>query len=231
MDDGSQTNSTPGSGTSKQPGAAGAGSADPRADLAAGKRKAKELAAEATERAKREAETRKEGAAGQVDEVARAVERAAEELGGNPSLSRYASDLAGSMHGIAGRLRDRSIDDLAEDVRQLARSNPTLFVIGSIGVGLALSRFMKASPRRPHGADATATTATATAGTDEAATAGEAEFSGGYTTTPDPIPGAVSSGAYVPPTGTSTNPYSEPALGRTSADPRGRPDTLRGTEH
>lgn len=227
MEDGSRTNSTPGGGSPKQGGTAGAGSADPRADLAAGKRKAKELAGDATERAKREAETRKEGAAGQVDDVARAVERAAEELGDNPSLSRYASDLAESMHGIAGRLRERSIDDLADDVRQLARSNPTLFVLGSIGAGLALSRFMKASPRRQHGSEATG----GTAGTGEATTTGAAESGGGYTTTPDPIPGAVSSGAYVPPTGTGTNPYSEPAIGRTSADPRSRADTLRGTEH
>jgi hypothetical protein len=100
---------------------------------------------------KAEAEARKGDAAGQVDEIASAMDRAAEELQHNPTLSRYAEDLASSMHGIAGRLRDRSVDDLAEELRQLARRNPTLLVLGSLGAGLALARFMKASPQREHG--------------------------------------------------------------------------------
>jgi hypothetical protein len=103
------------------------------------------------QRVKAEAEARKEDAAGQVDDIASAVDRAAEELRHNPTLSRYAEDLAGSMHGIAGRLRDRSVDDLADELRQLARRNPTLLVLGSIGVGLALARFMKVSQQREHG--------------------------------------------------------------------------------
>jgi hypothetical protein len=191
-------------------------SSDPRADLEAGKQKARELADQATQRAKSEAEARKAGAAGQVDRMASAVERAAEEL--DPTLSRYASDLAGSMHGIAGRLRDRSVDQLADDVRQLARQNPTLFVLGSIGVGLALSRFLKASPRRQHSAgDSDLDTAT---GMDVAQ-------SGAGT----PVPGAVSASAYEPPLGTTANPWSEPAFGSTSGNPMDRPDTMRGTEH
>lgn len=101
-------------------------------------------------RMKAEAEARKHDAAGRVDEVASAVDRAAEELHDNPTLSRYASDLAGSMHRVAVRMRERSVDDLAEEMRQLARSNPALFVLGSLGAGFALARFMKASPHREH---------------------------------------------------------------------------------
>lgn len=211
MDDTSQSSSTSGTSSAGASGAsmgATGGGADPRADLEAGKQKARELADQAAQRAKSEAETRKAGAAGQVDQVASAVERAAEEL--DPTLSRYASDLASSMHGIAGRLRDRSVDQLADDVRQLARQNPTLFVLGSIGVGLALSRFLKASPRRPHPASDT-----------DAAQA----------TTGEPIPGAVSASAYEPPVGTTANPWSEPAFGSSSGNPMGRPDATRGTEH
>jgi hypothetical protein len=187
-------------------------STDPRADLEAGKQKARELADQATQRAKSEAEARKSGAAGQVDQMATAVERAAEEL--DPTLSRYASDLAGSMHGIAGRLRDRSVDQLADDVRQLARQNPTLFVLGSIGVGLALSRFLKASPRRQH------------AGAEM-----DADMDPAQPATGSPVPGAVSASAYEPPLGTTANPFSEPAFGSTSGNPMDRPDTMRGTEH
>ena len=209
MDDTSQS-SSPSNG-SPATGGAGAGTgtgADPRADLEAGKQKAREFADQAAQRAKSEAEARKTGAAGQVDQVASAVERAAEEL--DPTLSRYAATLAGSMHGIAGRLRDRSVDQLADDVRQLARSNPTMFVLGSIGVGLALSRFLKASPRRaPAAAD------------------GDAAES----RTGTPVPGAVSAGAYEPPVGTTADPWSEPAFGGASANPMERPGATRGTAH
>jgi len=106
--------------------------------------------AAAGQRVKAEAEARKDGAADRVDEVASAMDRAADELHEDPTLSRYAADLAGSMHGVAVRMRERSVDDLAEEVRQLARSNPALFVLGSLGAGFALARFMKASPRREH---------------------------------------------------------------------------------
>lgn len=214
MDDRSQssstssTASTAGSGASAGATGGTSAGADPRADLEAGKQKARELADQAAQRAKSEAEARKAGAAGQVDQVASAVEHAAGEL--DPTLSRYASDLASSMHGLAGRLRDRSVDQLAEDVRQLARQNPTLFVLGSIGVGLALSRFLKASPRREHPASDVDATRSATG---------------------EPVPGAVSASAYEPPVGTTANPWSEPAFGSTSANPMGRPDTMRGTEH
>jgi hypothetical protein len=47
-------------------------------------------------------------------------------------------------------MRERSVDDLAEELRQLARRNPGVFVLGSLGAGFALARFMKASPRRDH---------------------------------------------------------------------------------
>lgn len=193
--------------------------ADPRADLEMGKQKAKDLAKQAGQRAKDEAESRKAGAASQVDQVATAVERAAEELGDNTTLSRYAADFAGSMHGLAGRLRDKSVDELAHDVKQLARNNPTMFVLGSIGVGLVLSRFLKASPRRAQSADA---------GAGVASTPVTGAYPGPES---GPVAGAVSASGYEPPLGTTANPFSEPSLGRTSADPTGRPDTMRGTEH
>jgi hypothetical protein len=122
--------------------------------------------------AKAEAEARKDRAAGRVDDVASAMDRAADELHDNPTLSRYAADLAGSMHGVAVRMRERSVDDLAEEVRQLARSNPALFVLGSVGAGFALARFMKASPRREHGSRADRVARSSDERTSEDASAG-----------------------------------------------------------
>jgi hypothetical protein len=157
-------------------------------------------AAATGQRVKAEAEARKDGAAGQVDEVASAIDRAADELHDNPTLSRYAADLAGSMHGVAVRMREHSVDDLAEEVRQLARSNPALFVLGSVGAGFALARFMKASPRREHGSRAGRMARSSDQTVPQAASAG------------DPLIGTAGIGS------------SEAVFTAPEANPQGRPD-------
>jgi hypothetical protein len=156
----------------------------------------------AGQRIKAEAEARKEGAAGQVEQVASAVGRAADELHDNPTLSRYAADLASSMHGVAERIRERSVDDLAEEVRQLARHNPALFLLGSLGAGFALARFMKASPRREHGGRSA----------NVGRSSNEAASDGGNAAYVDPLTGTAGIGS------------SEAAFAAPGADPRGRSD-------
>ncbi len=49
------------------------------------------------------------------------------------------------MKGLADKLHDSSIEDLVEETRRAARRNPELFLLGSIAIGVALSRFFKAS--------------------------------------------------------------------------------------
>jgi hypothetical protein len=95
-------------------------------------------------------ETRKHTAADQTEKLAGVVERVAEEFQGQDqqSLAEYAGQLAGTMKKFAENLRDRSLDDVIRDTQQLARNNPTLFLMGSVAVGIALSRFFKASAER-----------------------------------------------------------------------------------
>jgi hypothetical protein len=95
-------------------------------------------------------EARKQTAADQTEKLAGVVGRVAEEFKGQDqeSLADYAGQLAGSMKSFAENLRERSLDDVIRDTQQLARSNPTLFVMGSVAVGIALSRFLKASAER-----------------------------------------------------------------------------------
>jgi hypothetical protein len=112
------------------------------------KSKAAGVAQAAADRARSEAETHKGAAAGTIDQLADVVDKAGGDLEGSPTLSRYASELSGSMHGLAERLRSRSIDDMAADVRSLARRNPTVFIAGSIAIGLLGARFLKATARR-----------------------------------------------------------------------------------
>jgi hypothetical protein len=95
-------------------------------------------------------ETRKQTAANQTEKLAGVVDRVSAELKdqNQESLADYAGQLAGSMKNFADSLRQRNLDELVNDTQQLARSNPTLFLMGSVAVGIALSRFLKASADR-----------------------------------------------------------------------------------
>lgn len=91
----------------------------------------------------------KQAAATQVERVASAVQHAATELGdGDGTLAGYATELSRGVQSLAENLRNRSVSDIAADMQTLARRNPTTFLLGSIAVGLALGRFMKASSAR-----------------------------------------------------------------------------------
>jgi hypothetical protein len=89
----------------------------------------------------------KQAAAEQAEELANVVERATEELGRRDfvSIAGYANQLAATMKGLADKLHDSSIEDLVDETRRAAQRNPELFLLGSIAIGVALSRFFKAS--------------------------------------------------------------------------------------
>jgi hypothetical protein len=95
-------------------------------------------------------EAGKQTAADQTEKLAGMVERVAEEFRGQDqqSLADYAGQLAGSMKSFAENLREQSLESVIRDTQQLARNNPTLFMMGSVAIGIALSRFMKASAAR-----------------------------------------------------------------------------------
>jgi hypothetical protein len=108
------------------------------------------VAQDAKRQGQEQFETRKHMAADQTEKLAGVVERVAEEFKGQDqqSLADYAGQLAGSMKSFAESLRERSLDDVIRDTQQMARNNPTLFLMGSVAVGIALSRFLKASAGR-----------------------------------------------------------------------------------
>jgi hypothetical protein len=89
-------------------------------------------------------------AAEQIDRVARVINRAGQELARQqPSVSNYAARIAEGIGTLADRLRDARVDELVDEARDLARRNPGLFLLGSVAIGFALSRVLKASVRRP----------------------------------------------------------------------------------
>lgn len=111
---------------------------------------AREHVEQKAERVKAAGKTGKARAADEFDRLSQAADAAAEawERDGGESLARYAHSLSDGMSDLAGRLRERSVEELAPDARRIARENPTAFLLGSVAVGVGLSRFFKAS-RRP----------------------------------------------------------------------------------
>jgi hypothetical protein len=126
---------------------ASTGQAGARAEDA--KRQAQSAARQVRDRGLEGAESAKSAAADQAEALAGAVDRAAEELRGkNPTLADYALGLSRGISNAAQHVSNRSVEDLLVDARALAQRNPTLFVLGSVGLGVVLSRFLKASGSR-----------------------------------------------------------------------------------
>jgi uncharacterized phage infection (PIP) family protein YhgE len=117
------------------------------------KDKAQQTAQQLKQEGKQQLESGKQGAAEKADQLADAVNRASDELHQQQEhgLADYASQVAAGISRFADTLRHRSIDELISETETLARRNPTVFFLGSIGVGLALSRFLKASPSHAGG--------------------------------------------------------------------------------
>ena len=111
------------------------------------KSKATELAQEAKQSGQKQLDTAKKAAVDQAQKVAGVIEQASAELGRHDqqTLARYTGEFANSIKTLADTLNTRSIDELGTDALSLARKNPTLFLLGSVAMGFALSRFVKAS--------------------------------------------------------------------------------------
>jgi len=85
-------------------------------------------------------------AADQIEALAQGAKSFVSELEDKDKLgmSDYLADMAESMSGLAGNLRGKSAEQLLHDAAELARSNPALFIAGSVALGFGLSRFLKA---------------------------------------------------------------------------------------
>jgi len=100
-------------------------------------------------RARESLDQSREGMADKTEDVARAVSEAADRLGQrNPSLAEQAMRMSDGIARIADRMRSGNVDELVSEATAFARRNPTMFVLGSIGLGIVLSRFLKASGDR-----------------------------------------------------------------------------------
>jgi hypothetical protein len=117
------------------------------------KARAEQTAQGVQREAQQRANEGKERVAKGAEDLSRAGQRAAEDLEarGQQDLAEGLRSAANKLSGLADGLHHRSANDLLHDAEDLARRNPALFIGGSIVLGLALSRLLKASDSRQIG--------------------------------------------------------------------------------
>ena len=166
----------------------------PQALLDEGRQQAREAGREAANIGREQLQEGAGRAAEGVGDFAEAIGSAANRLSElhHEGLADYANRLSSQLNEVSDRLRSKNVDELADDVRRLAERNPALFLLGSVAIGIGLSRFAKASrEQRPmDGAGGEATMADYT-GRDRVFTDGATERpstdsdASGRPTTPD----------------------------------------------
>jgi hypothetical protein len=103
-------------------------------------------AADTITQAERIAERQKQAGASQVDDVARAVHGAADELEEEiPKAAEFVHAAASRLEAGASALRQRSIGDLMTTFNDLGRKEPLALFGGAVVAGFAISRFLKSS--------------------------------------------------------------------------------------
>lgn len=118
-----------------------------KAMLEEGKQQAREASREAANIGREQLQAGAGRAADGVGDFAEALGSAANRLSElhHEGLADYANRLSSQLSDVSSRLRDKNVDELAGDVRRLAERNPALFLLGSVAIGIGLSRFAKAS--------------------------------------------------------------------------------------
>ncbi|MDB5736606.1 MAG: hypothetical protein JWO65_274 [Sphingomonas bacterium] len=131
--------------------------------------KASAFAAQAGDKARDYAEQGKERASGALSEVARMIGNTAgtidEKIGSG--YGDYARRAADAVSGAADNLRDKDVEELIGDARDLVRKSPAIAIGAAAAAGFVLARLIKA------GSDALDATAKAAAPRAETADVAE----------------------------------------------------------
>jgi len=103
------------------------------------------LRGQATDKLRGLADDGKSRATGLLDDISEIIEEAArsidERLG--QEYGEYAHRASGAVSSFAGRVRDKSVEDLLDDTRSVVRSSPTVAIAAAAVVGFALMRVVR----------------------------------------------------------------------------------------
>jgi len=111
---------------------------------------AKEKVGEVTEQAKSFAADQKGLAANQINGVASAITKVADELDSSDQgvIARYARDLASGLSSLGKTVEDKDVDDLMGMAQTFGRTQPIAFLGVAALAGFVASRFALASSHR-----------------------------------------------------------------------------------
>ena len=120
-------------------------------------RQAVEKGSEVVGQAKGFASDQKAVAAGQINGIASAINKVAEELdrSDQATVSRYARDLAGGLGKIGKTIDSHDVDDLIGIAQDFGRTQPVAFLGAAALAGFVASRFALASAHRRDNRSAT----------------------------------------------------------------------------
>jgi hypothetical protein len=95
---------------------------------------------------------RKDRASELIQGLAGTVRRVAEPLHDESlgPLGAFADEAAAQLERLAGRLRNREVSELADDLRRLARRRPGIYVAIGLAAGFAAARFLKSTGEARH---------------------------------------------------------------------------------
>jgi hypothetical protein len=101
------------------------------------------------QRAAAQIHSQKDRATDGLNVIAQTVRQTTEQLRNeqHDAVARYVDRAADQIERFATHLRDRSVDELLQDARELARRQPALVIGGGFAVGLLAARFLKSSQR------------------------------------------------------------------------------------
>jgi len=101
------------------------------------------------QRAAAQLDTQKTRATDGLSVMANAVRQTTQTLRNDhhESLAQYVDRAADQLERFSNVIRDKDMDQMLRDARNLARRQPALFIGGSFAVGLLAARFVKSSPR------------------------------------------------------------------------------------
>lgn len=127
------------------PGAAEGAAENARSATDKIREEAAKLGSQAAERARAFAGEGKDRATGALDEVAKMMASAADDVDARlgENYGRYARSAADGIANFAESLRGKEVDDLMDDVTAFVRKSPVIAVGVAAGVGFVLARLIK----------------------------------------------------------------------------------------
>jgi hypothetical protein len=92
------------------------------------------------------AEQQKAAGADRVARLGQAIHGAADEIGRElPQAAHYIHSAAQSLESVSSALRERSLGELASELKNLTKQQPATAFVGWVAAGFAISRFLKSS--------------------------------------------------------------------------------------